>query len=282
MHVTEGDFREYLPEVAAVRFTTRHPHVHSASSKPPSPSLALDAYLPTTMAPSMARGYLLLYNASMSLGWLAVLVQLILSLASSPADYVAAYAAAQKPLIVFQTGAILEVLHCFVGLVRAPVATTALQVGSRLLLVWGVAEPVVEVRSSPVVASMVGAWALTEIPRYAFFAWNAACGASPYWLGLLRYSTFIPLYPIGAGSEWVLLLSALPYLRELDLYSWHMPNWANFAFDFYAFCLFNLIMYIPGLPYMYVHMMRQRKRYIAKAGAMAPADAQLEKATKVN
>lgn len=37
-----------------------------------------------------------------------------------------------------QTLAGLEVLHALVGLVRAPVATTAMQVASRFLLVWGV------------------------------------------------------------------------------------------------------------------------------------------------
>ena len=39
---------------------------------------------------------------------------------------------------VAQTAAILEVLHSLVGLVRAPVGTTAMQVASRLWLVWGI------------------------------------------------------------------------------------------------------------------------------------------------
>lgn len=234
------------------------------------------------MAPSMARAYLLLYNASMSLGWLTVLVRLCVSLAASPSDYPKAYASAQTPLIIFQTGAILEVLHSLVGLVRAPVMTTALQVSSRLLLLWGVTEPVTAVRVNPAIASMITAWSLTEVPRYAFFAWNAAYKVAPFWLGWIRYSTFMPLYPIGAGSEWLLLLAALPHLRRLDIYSWHMPNWANFEFNFHYFCLFNLVMYIPGLPYMYMHMMRQRKRYIAKGQATAHTPGAVEKSGKVN
>lgn len=212
-----------------------------------------------------ARGYLFAYNLSMTLGWSLVLYRLLAALSASPGAHAAAYAAHQPYLRVAQTGAALEVLHAAVGLVRAPVATTALQVASRLLLLWGAAEPLPGVRAAPAASSMVGAWALTEIPRYAFFAWGAAAGAAPHWLGLLRYSTFIPLYPIGAGSEMVVLWKALPLLRDTRLYSVALPNTVNFAFDFAVCCAFLLLMYIPGLPYMYMHMIRQRRRFVAKA-----------------
>jgi very-long-chain (3R)-3-hydroxyacyl-CoA dehydratase len=227
----------------------------------------------STMA-SLARGYLLLYNGSMSLGWALVLLRLVTSLASSPRDYARAYVALQPALRVFQTGALLEPLHAAISLVRAPVATTALQVASRLLLLWGVIDPLPALRAHPALVSMVGAWALTEIPRYAFFASAAAAGApAPHWLGLVRYSTFIPLYPIGAGSEMVLLFLALPELRRTGLYSVSMPNVANFAFDFTTFCTVNLVLYVPGLPHMYMHMMRQRRKYVASAAGGGKAKA---------
>lgn len=224
---------------------------------------------PRTMSrgSAVSRGYLFIYNLAMTAGWGAVLYQLCSSLASAPRDYPRAYTALQPALRIAQTGAALEVLHAAVGLVRAPVPTTALQVASRLLLLWGVVEPLPAMRAKPAIASMVGAWALTEIPRYAFFAWAAAAGAAPYFLGLLRYSTFIPLYPIGASSEMVLLFFALPKLQEAGLYSVRMPNKANFAFDFSIFCAINLIFYVPGLPHMYMHMMRQRRKFVAKAAA---------------
>lgn len=211
-----------------------------------------------------ARGYLLLYNLSMTVGWSLVLARLAASLSAAPGAHAAAYAAAAPALRVAQTGAALEVAHAACGLVRAPVATTALQVASRLLLLWGATEPLPAVRGAAAASSMVGAWALTEIPRYAFFAWGAAAGEAPRWLGLLRYSTFIPLYPIGAGSEMVILWKALPLLRESGLYSVALPNKANFAFDFALCCSFLLLMYIPGLPHMYMHMMRQRRRFVSR------------------
>jgi len=41
---------------------------------------------------------------------------------------------------VVQTFAFLEVIHALLGWVRSPVATTAMQVASRLILVWGIAD----------------------------------------------------------------------------------------------------------------------------------------------
>lgn len=75
------------------------------------------------------------------------------------------------PLVAFvQSLAILEVVHAAVGFVRSPVPTTAIQVASRLFMVWGVAERYEEASGSPWFASMVLAWSLTESVRYPFYA----------------------------------------------------------------------------------------------------------------
>ena len=69
-----------------------------------------------------------------------------------------------------QSLAILEVVHAALGWVRSPVATTAVQVASRLFMVWGVTERYSQAWSSPFYASMVLAWAITECIRYPFYA----------------------------------------------------------------------------------------------------------------
>lgn len=69
-----------------------------------------------------------------------------------------------------QSLAILEVVHAAIGWVRSPVATTAIQVASRLFMVWAVSERYSQAWSSPFYASMVLAWALTECIRYPFYA----------------------------------------------------------------------------------------------------------------
>ena len=52
-----------------------------------------------------------------------------------------AYEAVGPITAYVQSFAILEVVHALLGWVRSPVPTTAMQVSSRLFLVWGVAEP---------------------------------------------------------------------------------------------------------------------------------------------
>lgn len=194
----------------------------------------------------------------MTAGWLLVLVRLTRALIHGTDVYTAVI----RPLKLFQTGALLEILHSLTRLIRAPPSTTALQVSSRLMLVWGVANAVAQVRANTSFATMVFAWSLTEIPRYFYFSVAAASSIVPYWLTWIRYTTFLPLYPLGASSEALTLFAALPYIQSSAIFSLHLPNRYNFAFDYYTFCIVTLVMYLPGLPYMYMHMIKQRTKYV--------------------
>lgn len=51
-----------------------------------------------------------------------------------------AYAAVGEQTAWVQTVAVLEIVHAVLGFVRSPIATTVMQVFSRLALVWGIAE----------------------------------------------------------------------------------------------------------------------------------------------
>ena len=76
-----------------------------------------------------------------------------------------------------------------------------------------------------------------------------------------RYSLFIVLYPAGASSELYLLLTTLSQTRAKvaneDWNSIRMPNALNFAFDFYWFSIFGVLMYPPGFYMLYTHMLAQ-------------------------
>ncbi len=69
---------------------------------------------------------------------------------------------------------------------------------------------------------------------------------SPYPLLWLRYTTFIPLYPLGVASEMTMVALALPHIRKSQMWSIRMPNAFNFAFDYFLFCLLAVAIYIPG------------------------------------
>lgn len=178
------------------------------------------------------------------------------------------YDAVALPLQIFQSLAVLEVFHAAVGLVRTSVMTTTLQLSSRIFVLWFIVWLVPAVQTKMSFNLMVAAWSLTEVPRYFYFA-VCAQGKPPRALVWLRYTTFLPLYPLGASSEWLTIFNALPTIKETGVLSVNMPNSFNFAFDYWLACCGILLCYLPGLPFMYSHMIRQRRKYLGKARADA-------------
>ena len=57
---------------------------------------------------------------------------------------------------------------------------------------------------------MILAWSITEVIRYAFYAFSLLGSVPPRALTYLRYTTFYALYPLGAGSEAFLILATVP------------------------------------------------------------------------
>lgn len=100
-------------------------------------------------------------------------------------------------------------------MVRAPLGTTAMQVASRLFLVWGVVERYPgSAGMSRAYTSMLVAWSVTEVIRYSFFACNLGFGDVPDFLLWLRYNTFFVLYPIGITSECMLVFTTVSMAWE--------------------------------------------------------------------
>lgn len=120
------------------------------------------------------------------------------------------------------------------GVVPAPFFTTALQVASRLFLVWAICFPFPQLNSSTWYSSMLVAWSLTEVIRYTYFALKQF-DAVPGWLHWLRYSAFSILYPIGISSELAMTLRAI-------------VGPADSIAPWYPYALFAVVLsYIPGM-----------------------------------
>lgn len=110
-----------------------------------------------TRAPSaLTRLYLFLYNSASLAGWSYVLYRLLDHLAGGTGSFQSllpsskhgldaiisrastAYSEVGDVTRLVQTGAVLEIVHVLLGLVRSGLGTTVAQVASRLILVWGV------------------------------------------------------------------------------------------------------------------------------------------------
>lgn len=217
--------------------------------------------------------YLLAYNGISLLLWSVVTlraIMLIPALAAHDKLY-SLYEALFEFLRATQTVALLEVAHAALGLVRASPVTTAMQVASRLMLVWGVLTPYPEIVVTKNVfgrdaqgtvggpIALAGchlAWGITEMIRYGFFVWKEGVSdIVPSWLMWLRYNTFFVLYPIGISSEIVLIYLALGPAQEGQTgYDWLLKA--------------VIAIYVPGSYILYTHMMAQRRK-IMKGKAKA-------------
>nr|GEV82015.1 very-long-chain (3R)-3-hydroxyacyl-CoA dehydratase PASTICCINO 2 [Tanacetum cinerariifolium] len=211
----------------------------------------------------LRRFYLTAYNWAVFAGWSQVLFLTLKTLKES--GYQDVYRNVEKPLLLAQSAAFLEILHGTIGLVRSPISATLPQIGSRLYVVWGILYSFPEVQTHPIICSLLISWCITEIIRYSFFGTKEAFGSTPYWLLWLRYSTFLVLYPTGISSEIGMIYNALPYMKETGMYSYRMPNKWNFSFDYFYAAIVVLAIYVPGIPHLYGYMLGQRKKTLSKS-----------------
>ena len=222
-------------------------------------------------AMGLAKTYLLAYNASLILGWAYVLVLAGATVVTSGSS--AVYAAVEIPLLVAQTAACLEVVHAMTGLARSPVLVTAMQVSSRLMVVWGVLwiSPPSRVATLSLggltlggveiglgVPSLLLCWGVTEVVRYSFYFFKLL-GEVPRLVVWARYTLFIVLYPLGVSSELWCAYSGFGHLVESGAFSYRMPNPYNVAWDFSVVQILFFLGYVPGFPKLYLYMLKQRK-----------------------
>ncbi|XP_068705514.1 very-long-chain (3R)-3-hydroxyacyl-CoA dehydratase 2-like [Montipora foliosa] len=209
---------------------------------------------------ALGKVYLVTYNIVLTIGWSVILALSIQHLVQKK-NHIGLYDSIEKPLKIFQSAAILEVLHCAAGLVPSSVVITAFQVASRLFVTWAIAHSVPQIHDSPGVTAFVFAWSITEVIRYSFYAFSLI-NSLPYFLQWCRYTFFYFLYPIGVTGELVTMYSSLPYMVKSGMYSVRLPNAFNFGFDFHLFTIVLMLSYIPIFPQLYFHMIRQRRKVI--------------------
>lgn len=135
---------------------------------------------------------------------------------------------------LFQFISSMEILHALIGIVRGSPAAALLQWTGRANVLYAVILAIPEITSSKAAGAMVIAWAVSEVIRYPWYAAQLT-GQCPFWLTWLRYTMFIPLYPIGVLGEIISIYNALPVLEERKMYSIEMPNAFNFSFSYAIF-----------------------------------------------
>ncbi|KAL5960526.1 Very-long-chain 3R 3-hydroxyacyl-CoA dehydratase 3 [Taenia solium] len=167
-------------------------------------------------------------------------------------------------LIVLQLASLLEIAHVLLGWVKAGVLPTIIQVFGRNLVFFTILLPHKELQEDTAVFNLFLAWSTIELVRYPYYTlrlFDEEIGLITY----LRYTLWIPLYPIGFMSEGKLIILAMPLLEASRRFSIEMPNPANIAFDFSMFLHIYILLMLPGfLIQMQAMYFRRRKKLTSK------------------
>ncbi|KAL1230726.1 Alpha-N-acetylglucosaminidase [Trichinella spiralis] len=207
---------------------------------------------------SFRDGYLFLYNTVQFIGWSLIFWKIVIGLLTGiTLNHV--YSVVGCQVEFFQTLALLEIVHSYTGLVRSPTVTTAIQVLSRLFILWPITHCVVEAQSSLGTFLYITAWSISEIVRYSFYALNILA-VTPKFLTWLRYTLFIGLYPLGVAGELLAIFAAMGPIGRRKLFTLEMPNIFNMSFNFYYSLFFIIPLYVPLFPMLYMYMLKQRKK----------------------
>uniref|UniRef100_A0A2A4IV79 Very-long-chain (3R)-3-hydroxyacyl-CoA dehydratase n=1 Tax=Heliothis virescens TaxID=7102 RepID=A0A2A4IV79_HELVI len=209
---------------------------------------------------AIGKFYLLAYNGIQTLGWSYMLLQ-TLSHFLNRGSLDTFWPVIKTTVVIFQNAAVLEIVHSLIGLVPSGVAVVLPQVYSRVFLVCGCLLATEAAPVSPGLPLCILAWSITEIIRYAYYTLNLI-NCVPQTLLFMRYSTFLILYPIGITGELLCMYHSLDEVVEKQLLTISMPNTWNVAFNYYYFLVFYMFLYIPIFPFLYGHMLAQRRKML--------------------
>ncbi|KAL6847909.1 hypothetical protein ACP4OV_022037 [Aristida adscensionis] len=211
------------------------------------------------------RLYLSIYNWVLFFGWAQVLYCTIWALLGSAHETV--YAAIERPLLLAQTAASLELLHCVT--VNGEVSTLRNLSTTCRKVVYYMGYFVEFSRGTHshfLVIPLALSWSIAETIRYSFFGLKEAFGVAPSWLLWLRYNTFVVLYPVGLISEVGLYFVALPYMKSyLQTSKTYSLRVGNFSFNLFYASTVAIALYIPGFPHNYRYMRGRREKVLSKA-----------------
>lgn len=208
-----------------------------------------------------AKIYLILYNVAQFLGWSFVFYKMVDHLVNKGLTSKGLWENVELPLLIFQSGAVLEIVHSAIGIVPSSVGVTFPQVFSRVFLLWPILYAVAEARDPIGFPLMLTAWTVTEVMRYLYYALSLI-SSIPHFLQWCRYSFFILLYPIGITGELICCYQSLSHYSTTQSYSVSFPNKWNVTFNFCYFTILVMLGYIPIFPQLYGHMFSQRRKII--------------------
>ncbi|KAJ0175249.1 hypothetical protein K1T71_009390 [Dendrolimus kikuchii] len=203
--------------------------------------------------------YLILYNLFQFVGFTYVFAVMAVRYAKLEYDSVTDTYEHVGPAMKFlQLMMYLEVMHPLFGYTRGGVLVPFLQVSGRAFVLFAMIDAEPRMQTKPVVFYLFIIWCSIELVRYPFYI-SQIYKKEIYILTWLRYTMWIPLYPLGVICEAVVILRNISYFEETLKFTISLPNEWNFAFHMPTFLrVYLLFLTFPGLYFVMKHMHKLR------------------------
>uniref|UniRef100_A0A3P8P784 Very-long-chain (3R)-3-hydroxyacyl-CoA dehydratase n=1 Tax=Astatotilapia calliptera TaxID=8154 RepID=A0A3P8P784_ASTCA len=210
-------------------------------------SLVSTAYL------GLKKSYLFMYNLVQFLGYSWVFVNMTVRLFILGQDsFYDTFHTTADIMYFCQMMAVLEVINPLLGLVKTGAFPAMIQVAGRNVILFVVFGSLDEMQNKPVVFFVFYLWSTIEIFRYPYYM--LAC-ISTEWkmLTWLRYTIWIPLYPLGVIAEAVAVVQSLPIFDETRLFSLPLPEMLGNSLSFsYTLQLYLVFMFLGNCTFLSV------------------------------
>ncbi|XP_017011742.2 very-long-chain (3R)-3-hydroxyacyl-CoA dehydratase 3 [Drosophila takahashii] len=212
--------------------------------------------------------YMIFYNLAMFVGYLYIMVVMgVLYYRDGPDSIGKTYANVGNAFKFIQLLQYLEVMHPIFGYTKGGAVVPFFQVSGRNFILFLMIDMEPRMHAKPVVFYVFIIWSLVELVRYPFYL-AQLLGREVGLLTWLRYTIWIPLYPMGILCEGIIVLRNIPYIEETKRFTVEMPNPWNITFDMVLFLkLYLLLLILPGSYLVMSHMAKLRSKKLGKGRA---------------
>ncbi|XP_067122662.1 very-long-chain (3R)-3-hydroxyacyl-CoA dehydratase [Centruroides vittatus] len=209
--------------------------------------------------------YLLLYNLFQFVGFLYCLIVISIRYAKDgPLSMEGTYGAIGKAFQFCTLMQLLEILHPLLGYTSGNAVFPTVQVFGRVTMLFLMIGGEPRMQTKPVVFYLLLIYATIEVIRYPYYmlrTYSVDIGI----LTWLRYTIWIPFYPLGFLCEGVIILRNIPYFEETKKFSLELPNAWNFSLHFPTLMRVYLLMgFFPTLYCLMNNMYKQRVKILGE------------------
>ncbi|KAG9489032.1 very-long-chain (3R)-3-hydroxyacyl-CoA dehydratase 3 [Eleutherodactylus coqui] len=206
------------------------------------------------------RGYLFMYNLVQFLGFSWIFVNMTVRLFILGKDsFYDTFHTMSDMMYFCQTLAVLEIINPLIGLVKTGVVPALIQVFGRNVILFIILGQLDEMQSKGAVFFVFYMWSTIEIFRYPFYM-LASIDMQWKLLTWIRYTIWIPTYPLGIVSEAVCIILSMPIFTETGKFSLQLPSPLNVNVSFSVFLSIYLVLLFIGGFINLRHLYKQRCR----------------------